>query len=291
MTRTVQVFAVGALFALLGLSASGPIQSPPISPKASPGPADKFATANGVRLHYLDWGGSGDALLFLTSLGGTAADFAPLAAALTDHFHVLGLTRRGQGLSDKPETGYDTSTLARDIEAFLDAMAIERVTLVGYSLAGNEMTEFAGVYPRRVASLVYLDAAYDLAENKELGKQLHLPPLRGDRATQQLIDRSDEYHPDYSRIQAPALGFFVTYDEPPANAAFDEETRKKLLAWWYDYGKAYRREQIDRFRAGVEKATVVELHGTTHGGFVFEEKQQAILIREMRKFLLTGGHQ
>ncbi len=280
-----------SLFAFAAFMAPAWAQSPLSSSKAASAPENKFTTVNGVRLHYLDWGGSGDALLFLTALGGTAGDFQPLAVALIDHFHVLGLTRRGQGFSEKPETGYDTAALTDDIKAFLDAMAIRRVTVVGYSLAGNELTEFAGLYPQRVAKLVYLDAAYDLAENKELGRDLHLPPLRADDATLQLVERSNEYRPDYSRIQAPALGFFVTYDEPPANTTFEEDTKKKLLAWWYDYGKAYRREQIERFRAGVKQATVVELHGTTHGGFVFEEKQQAILIREMRKFLIMPDQQ
>jgi hypothetical protein len=59
-----------------------------------------------------------------------------------------------------------------------------------------------------------------------------------------------------------------------------------LLDWWLEYGQAYRREQIQRFQGGVKHATLVELHGTTHGGFVFEPKQQAILIREMRLFLI-----
>ena len=141
--------------------------------------------------------------------------------------------------------------------------------------------------PRESPNLVYLDSAYDLAENKALGRKLNLPPISADKATLQLIDRSNEYHPDYSRITAPALGFFVTYDAPPANSVFDDETKKKLLSWWYDYGKAYRREQIERFRSGIKNSTVVELHGTTHGGFVFEKKQQEILIREMRKFLIV----
>ena len=61
----------------------------------------QFATVNGMKLHYVDWGGSGDAVLFLTSLGGTADDFQPLTTALTDRYRVLGLTRRGQGLSQK----------------------------------------------------------------------------------------------------------------------------------------------------------------------------------------------
>lgn len=66
---------------------------------------------------------------------------------------------------------------------------------------------------------------------------------------------------------------------------WDEATKKKLLAFWYNYGKAYRREQIERFQTGIGNSKVVELHNTTHGGFVFEEKQRSILVREMRKFL------
>jgi pimeloyl-ACP methyl ester carboxylesterase len=251
-------------------------------------PPPRFATVNGVRLHYLDWGGKGAALLFLTALGGTAADFQPLAIHFSDRFHVLGLTRRGQGQSDKPDTGYDTSTLVRDIKAFLDQRKITRATLVGYSLAGNELTEFATLYPQRVIKLVYLDAAYDLPRNAELGRKAHLdlPPLPGaDNATLALIARSNEYRPDYTRIGAPALGFFVTYDEAPKSTIWDDATKAKLLAYWNDYGKAYRREQIDRFQKDMKKGRVVELHNTTHGGFVFDKEQQKTLIREMRAFL------
>jgi len=32
-----------------------------------------FITVNGVRLHYLDWGGSGDTLLLLLGMGGCRA--------------------------------------------------------------------------------------------------------------------------------------------------------------------------------------------------------------------------
>jgi hypothetical protein len=38
----------------------------------------------------------------------------------------------------------------------------------------------------------------------------------------------------------------------------------------------------------MKKGRVVELHNTTHGGFLFEKEQQTILIREIRKFLLGG---
>jgi pimeloyl-ACP methyl ester carboxylesterase len=97
--------------------------------------------------------------VFLTALGGTAADFQPLAARFTDRFHALGLTRRGQGQSSKSDSGYDTPQLVEDIKTSLDQMKIRRATLVGYSMAGNELAAFAGLHPRRVEKLVYLDAA------------------------------------------------------------------------------------------------------------------------------------
>ena len=123
-----------------------------------------FIRVNGIRLHYLDWGGKREAILFLTGFGDSAHIFDDLAPQFIDHFRVLGLTRRGHGQSDKPDTGYDTSTLVDDIRQFLELMGINRVTLVGHSLAGDEMTQFAGSYPDRLHKLIYLDAAYDHSE-------------------------------------------------------------------------------------------------------------------------------
>jgi non-heme chloroperoxidase len=120
---------------------------------------NRFVTVDGVRLHYLDWGGEGPALLFLHGLGDTPHIFDEFAPAFRDRFHVLGLTRRGHGRSDKPETGYDTDTLVEDVRKFLDAMKLERVVLAGHSVAGDELTAFAAKYPGRVEKLVYLDAA------------------------------------------------------------------------------------------------------------------------------------
>src|SRR6266853_5506076 len=67
-----------------------------------------FVTANGVRLHYLDWGGRGDTILFLPGFNDTAHVYDQFAPRFTDRFHVIGLTRRGVGESDKPKDGYDT---------------------------------------------------------------------------------------------------------------------------------------------------------------------------------------
>jgi len=120
-----------------------------------------FVTANGIKLHYLDWGGSGPALLFIPGLGCNAHIFDTFAPRFTDKNQVLAVTRRGHGISDHPETGYDIETLTEDIHQFLDALKIDKVILAGHSMAHIEVSHFAVLHPERVLALVYLDAAYD----------------------------------------------------------------------------------------------------------------------------------
>jgi pimeloyl-ACP methyl ester carboxylesterase len=120
-----------------------------------------FVDVNGIRLHYLDWGGEGPTLIFLTGMGCSAYLFKQFAPRFTGQFRVLALTRRGQGDSDYPETGYDADTLTEDIRQFMDRLQVEKAVLAGHSLAGVELTHFAATYPTRVERLIYLDALDD----------------------------------------------------------------------------------------------------------------------------------
>jgi pimeloyl-ACP methyl ester carboxylesterase len=120
-----------------------------------------FVNVNGIRLHYLDWGGSGPVLLFLAGMGSNAHIFDQFAPRFTDKFHTLALTRRGHGQSDYPEMGYDIDTLTEDIRLFLDCLRIDQAILVQHSNEGIELSRFAALHPERVIKLVFLDPAYD----------------------------------------------------------------------------------------------------------------------------------
>ncbi len=136
----------------------------------------RFAHVNGICLHYLDWGGSGETLLFLTGMGYSAHLFHPFASRFTDKFRVLALTRRGQGESDYPQNGYDIHTLTDDIYHFLAFLEIDEVNLVGHSFAGLELAHFAEKFSDKVLKLIYLDTPYDSAGRIELEQK---NPLRG----------------------------------------------------------------------------------------------------------------
>jgi len=120
-----------------------------------------FVSVNGIKLHYLDWGGEGDVLLFLAGMGCNAYIFDGFSPRFTDKFKVLALTRRGHGESDHPETGYDVDTLTEEVRQFMDILGIEKVILAGHSMASIELSHLSALYPERVLKLIFLDAAYD----------------------------------------------------------------------------------------------------------------------------------
>jgi len=122
-----------------------------------------FVTANGIRLNYLDWGGSGPALILIHGIGDNPHIFDDLAPAFTDRFHVIAYARRGHGLSEAKEP-YDTATLTEDLRGLMDGLGIAKAHLAGWSMGGDEITEMAGTHPERVDRIVYLDAGYDWAD-------------------------------------------------------------------------------------------------------------------------------
>src|ERR1700730_16360421 len=122
-----------------------------------------FVSVNGVRLQYLDWGGTGPAFILLHGLADNPYIFDDLAPAFTDRFHVIAYARRGSGGSDA-RGPYDVVTLTDDLRGLMDALGIAKADLAGHSAGGDEITEMATEHPERVGRLVYFDSAYDWAD-------------------------------------------------------------------------------------------------------------------------------
>lgn len=150
------------------LQAEAPASVPKPEPKAEtwsdPSPHKSgFVTVNGVRLNYLDWGGSGATLILIHGLGDNPHLYDNLAPGFTDRFRVIAYARRGEGDSEAKEP-YDGVTLAEDLRGLMDALGINKAHLVGFSMGGDEITAMAGMHPERVDRIVYLDSAYDWAD-------------------------------------------------------------------------------------------------------------------------------
>jgi non-heme chloroperoxidase len=101
-----------------------------------------ISTRDGTRLHWQEWG-AGAPVLLVNSWGMPSAMWDYQVAALVEHgLRCIGYDRRGHGRSDIPATGYDYDTLADDLAAVIETLALEEVTLVGHSMAGGEIVRY-----------------------------------------------------------------------------------------------------------------------------------------------------
>lgn len=133
--------------------------------KHSAGYRSQFITYEGARLHYLDWGGSGPVVVLLPGYALTAHAFSDIGNLLKDDFRVVAITPVGFGESDAPKArSYTVAAMVADLRALLDSLSIQSVALVGHSISGSTITEFARLYPERVTKLIFLDAFPYFAE-------------------------------------------------------------------------------------------------------------------------------
>jgi pimeloyl-ACP methyl ester carboxylesterase len=129
---------------------------------AEPPKRQSVEVEKGVELEVLDWGGTGRPLVLLAGFGGTAHSFDGFAQRFTDTNRVYSITRRGFGISSRPEpieANYTPERLAADVMTVTRRLGLKRPILVGHSIAGQELSEIGTRHPGEIAGLIYLEAA------------------------------------------------------------------------------------------------------------------------------------
>ncbi|WUR60996.1 alpha/beta hydrolase [Micromonospora chokoriensis] len=115
-----------------------------------------FFTVDGLKLSYLDFGGSGIPLLALHGHYNEASAFAPLAEALAPRWRVIALDQRGHGESDRAES-YGRDDYVADVNAFHRHLGVGPVAVLGHSLGGVNAYQYAGRHPDRVTAVIVED--------------------------------------------------------------------------------------------------------------------------------------
>lgn len=113
---------------------------------------DGYAHVNGTRLHYVA-GGEGDPLVLLPGWPRTWWQFHKVMPALARQHRVIAVDLRGMGGSDKPASGYDKKTMARDVYELVRALGYERVGIAGEDIGSMVAFSFAANHPDAVAKL------------------------------------------------------------------------------------------------------------------------------------------
>jgi pimeloyl-ACP methyl ester carboxylesterase len=124
--------------------------------------------ANGLELHYLDYGTEGRTpMLCLHGGAVTAHWFDFVAGGFIDDYHVRALDQRGHGDSaraDPPDYRY--ASYASDIAEVVEKLDLRNFVLMGHSMGGLVSLVYAGAYPGRVKKLVIIDSTLRAAPER-----------------------------------------------------------------------------------------------------------------------------
>jgi len=136
-----------------------------------------FLDRGGVRMHYLDEG-AGEPVLMVHGNPTWSLYWRRLVQGLADRYRCVVPDHIGCGLSDQPEDSRYRYTLASridDLEALVDHLELERVTLAVHDWGGAIGFGWAVRHPEKVRRLVILNtAAFHLPTGKRVPWQLRL---------------------------------------------------------------------------------------------------------------------
>jgi pimeloyl-ACP methyl ester carboxylesterase len=119
----------------------------------------RFATVSGVRLHYVTGGKeNGDVAVLLAGFPESWFAWRRVMPLLGQTYNVIAPDLPGQGDSDRPETGYDTKTVAATIHGLLEQLGTERYFLAGHDVGAWVAYPYAVLFGDEVRRLALLDA-------------------------------------------------------------------------------------------------------------------------------------
>jgi pimeloyl-ACP methyl ester carboxylesterase len=120
---------------------------------------EQSTEVGGMPARYLRAGTTGPPLLLLHGVGDNAFDWQWVMPALASTHRVYALDLPGSGGSAKPLTDYSPAFFTRFVAAFLDALEIDRATVIGNSLGGLVGLRLALAEPERVTALGLVSSA------------------------------------------------------------------------------------------------------------------------------------
>ncbi|WP_250516113.1 alpha/beta hydrolase [Caballeronia sp. INDeC2] len=120
--------------------------------------------ANGIRQHYLRYGGregeraKRDAIVLIPGITSPAVTWGFVAETLGRHFDTYVLDVRGRGLSEASDAlDYSLDAQAADVIALADALGLERYAYVGHSMGARIAIRAARMQPRGLTRAVLID--------------------------------------------------------------------------------------------------------------------------------------
>jgi pimeloyl-ACP methyl ester carboxylesterase len=113
----------------------------------------KYVNVNGINTYYL-CGGNGSPVILIHGTGAGVFDWKSTLGPLSEHYSVYALDMVGYGHSDKPKIKYTLGYYIDFLEHFMDALQLNRASLVGQCFGGATALGLAIKSPERIEKLI-----------------------------------------------------------------------------------------------------------------------------------------
>ena len=117
---------------------------------------EKFVSIDGNKVRYLESGDSSETLVLVHGLGASAERWEFVMPSLKEHFKLIVPDLIGFGYSDKPLVDYTPEFFSEFLSKFLKELNISKTHLIGASLGGQVIAEFAANTDSIVDKLVLI---------------------------------------------------------------------------------------------------------------------------------------
>ena len=99
--------------------------------------------------------GAGPAFIFIPGLLGLYDAWRFQLEEFSSRYRCISFDHRGTGDSDKPQTGYTTEAISRDVIGLMDKLGIDKAHVAGTSTGGCVLQHLAVDHPKRLRCCIF----------------------------------------------------------------------------------------------------------------------------------------
>jgi pimeloyl-ACP methyl ester carboxylesterase len=226
-----------------------------------PPAAAQTITHDGATIWYASYGSGPVVVLLHGGLGHSGNWGYQVPALVAGGYRAVVIDSRGHGRSTRDDRPYRYETMAGDVMAVLDALAIERAAFAGWSDGAVVALMIAGKWPERVSGVFYFACNIDPGGAKELSD---FPPL-----LQRCFGRHQK---DYAQLSATPDAFDAFADavgemqatQPNYTADDLARIRVPVTVVHSEHDEFIKQEHAEYLARTIPAADFVYLPGVSH---------------------------
>ena len=231
---------------------------------AAPLPAtnsEGYVEHEGAKIWYATYGSGSPVLLLHGGLGHSGNWGYQVPALVTSGHRVVLIDSRGHGRSTRDARPFKYELMAADVLAVMDALHLEKATVVGWSDGAVIALILAMKAPTRIAGVFFFGCNMDPSGVKQITEPI------------QILDRCLCRHAkDYAQLSATPDQFkpfaeavsLMMKTQPNYSQQDLAEISVPVLIVQSEHDEFIKREHAEYLARSIPKAAFVVLHGVSH---------------------------